>query len=359
MMRPSVWGSWSLPIRATAPPDRSAPRWRARRTSDSRLTTSPAISSSMRSPRSRDSVSVRTSSRARSRATASASSATTAAWAGASGHGAHTTRTPIAPARAVDQGPADPRHLLLDEGADDRGRAVAARAHDRGLEEGVLVGRQARGAADVQVLVEDRDRRAEQLRARPRRGPGGCAPRPAAPAAPSARRAPAARVAPPAIAVTSSAITAPHGVPGASTSAGTPRSLGGAVRQTTATQPGGSGLGGAPGHAISAPASGGASASATTRADTGTSSDAEAGITRTPASAGIEIRCASSVRSSAAVAGACVVTGQTMGGSSGRFQGARPAGGACLSTWRKMRAPRLAPCHKAPVGGTVVISGAA
>ena len=55
-----------------------------------------------------------------------------------------------------------PGHLLLDERAHDRRRAVAARAADRRLEEGLLVAGEALARADVEVLVEDGDRGVEQ-----------------------------------------------------------------------------------------------------------------------------------------------------------------------------------------------------
>ncbi len=92
MTRPSSWGSWRRPTTATAPLLRSAPRWRARRMSESRLTTSPASSSSMSSPRRRASVSTRVSSRRRSTSSASASAGR--ATSPACGASPHSTITP-------------------------------------------------------------------------------------------------------------------------------------------------------------------------------------------------------------------------------------------------------------------------
>ena len=216
MTRPSVWGSCSLPMRATAPRDRSAPRWRARRTSDSRLTASPAISSSMRSPRRRDSVSVRTSSRARSSAQASASSASAASTRGrerrADPRDQHADRARRRPSRRARLRPGISSSMngpMTEAGPWPRARTTAASstASCSSVEAG--------GAAQVEVLVEDRDRRAEdaargggQARGSPGRPTSGA--RSAARAAQRARQARALLRA----AATRSAITAPQGAPG-------------------------------------------------------------------------------------------------------------------------------------------------
>ena len=158
-------------------------------------------------------------------------------------------------------------------------------------------------------------------------------------------------------------MTAPQAAPGGRTSTGTPRGSTGAVRQTTAAQPAGSASGGDPGHRISAPGSSGASASSSTTAVTGRSSEAPAGTRRAPASAGTRARSASGVPPTGGAEVLIdrdrVVTGRSMGRWQAGFQ-ARGGGGAGVFVHRaKDPARRLAHRHKARARAPCVQSIAA
>ena len=336
---------------ATAPPERSAPRCRARRTSDSRLTTSPAISSSTRSPRRRDSVSVRTSSRARSRAQASASSPSTASCGAAQGrrHPGDAARRSRR-RRSVTSARLILAHLLLHERPDDRGRPVAARALDA-PRPGRPPGPRPRppAPAQVEVLVEDRDRRAEELVWRPRRGPGS--PRPSMSGARRAARAATPRAAPPLSGRPADELgddRAPGGARGQDqhrhAEAARPERCGRPPRRSRRAAPPGA----TPGHTSRAPGSSGASASSSTTADTGRSSEAPAGTRRAPASAGHQgqVRERRSARPGArrsVVDRDRVVTGRSMGRWRAGFKRAARGGAVCLSTGRKIAAAAFGP----------------
>ena len=107
----------------------------------------------------------------------------------------------MTPDSAVHERPGHPGHLLLDERADDRRRAVA-RGRGRSPPRGTPPGRpeSPSHAADVEVLVEDRDRRVEQAARPPRRARPCRRPRRAGGAARPGRRRRGRRAAPPATA---------------------------------------------------------------------------------------------------------------------------------------------------------------